>query len=106
MLLHTAFCAFLGVVVSLPQIVFANQREHLPTAVIDSGPIIGTTTHLPSATAVVNQFLGVPFAVSPPKRFTPPVRPKRQRRAIKTQKFKASCVQQFNCETPNGTFSK
>lgn len=37
----------------------------LPTAVIDAGTIIGTTTSFPSASAVVNQFLGIPFVASP-----------------------------------------
>lgn len=44
----------------------------LPTATIDSGPIVGTTTSLSSSTAVVRKFLGVPFAKKP-VRFTPPV---------------------------------
>ena len=43
----------------------------LPTAVIDSGVIIGTTTTLPSSTQVINQFLGIPFG-APPVRFQPP----------------------------------
>lgn len=44
-----------------------------PTATIDAGVVVGTTTSLPAATASVNKFLGVPFAQSPPERFAPPV---------------------------------
>lgn len=43
-----------------------------PTATIDAGIVIGTATSLPTATASVNKFLGVPFAQSPPVRFAPP----------------------------------
>ena len=42
-----------------------------PTATVDSGILIGTTTSLPAATASINKFLGVPFA-QPPVRFAPP----------------------------------
>lgn len=43
-----------------------------PTAVVEGGGVVGTSTTLPSATAPVNKFLGVPFAASPPLRFAPP----------------------------------
>lgn len=44
-----------------------------PTATIDVGEVIGTTTVLPSSTVTVKKFLGIPFAVSPPERFAPPL---------------------------------
>lgn len=69
----------------------------LPTAIIDSGVIIGTTTAVPSATAVVNQFLGIPFAASPPERFQPPQTAPKFSSPLKTQAWKDSCLQQFNC---------
>ncbi|KAJ5115926.1 Alpha/Beta hydrolase protein [Penicillium angulare] len=49
-----------------------SRSASLPTATIDSGPIIGTTTSLPSSTRTVTKFLGVPFAKKP-VRFTRPV---------------------------------
>lgn len=69
----------------------------IPTATIDSGVIVGTTTAVPDATAVVNQFLGIPFASSPPRRFEPPQNVVPFAGFLKTQAWKPSCVQQFNC---------
>ncbi|KAK1148508.1 hypothetical protein N8T08_009514 [Aspergillus melleus] len=48
------------------------QTNPAPTVVVPQATIVGTTTTLPSATAVVNKFLGIPFAISPPDRFEPP----------------------------------
>ena len=66
-----------------------------PTVSVDSGPLVGTTTSLPSATASVAQFLGVPFA-DKPKRFLPPAKPKPWAKPRKAQKWKRACIQQFN----------
>ena len=67
-----------------------------PTVRIDSGVVIGTTTTLPSATAVVHKYLGIPFADSPPQRFSPPEKPDRWFRPLDTTKYKPACIQQFN----------
>jgi len=72
-----------------------NAGPGSPTVRIDSGVIIGTSTTLPSATAVVYKFLGVPFADSPPERFSPPVRPERWFRPLDTTEYKPACIQQF-----------
>jgi hypothetical protein len=72
--------------------------QHKPTVVIAEGVVIGTTTSLPAATATINQFLGLPFAQSPPKRFGLPQPLKRFRGQWDASKFKDSCTQQFNCE--------
>ncbi|KAF4856885.1 Acylcarnitine hydrolase [Colletotrichum siamense] len=52
----------------------AGQVDPSPSIVIDAGTIIGTTTSLPSTTAVVHKFLGIPFAQAPVEenRFLPP----------------------------------
>ena len=42
--------------------------DELPTATVDSGIVVGTTTWMPSATAAVNKYLSVPFE-APPARF-------------------------------------
>ncbi|KAH8426339.1 carboxylesterase/lipase family protein [Aspergillus melleus] len=47
------------------------SADSMPTAIIDSGAIVGTATSLPSSTVVVRQYLGIPFA-APPVRFSPP----------------------------------
>ena len=72
----------------------------LPTATLDAGAIVGTTTSLPAASTIVNQFLGVPFAQSPPERFSPPQAPAQWSETLDTTDRKPACVQQFVCEPP------
>jgi carboxylesterase type B len=66
-----------------------------PTVRVDSGPIVGTTTSLPAATASVVKFLGIPFA-DKAVRFQPPEKPRHWTRPLRTQKWRPSCIQQFN----------
>ena len=66
-----------------------------PTATIDAGVVIGTTTSLPAATATVNKYLGVPFARSPPLRFAPPESPGTFSEPIMAKEWSPACVQQF-----------
>ena len=75
-------------------VVFAQDS---PTATIDSGALIGTTTTLSAATGPVNKFLGVPYAVSPPERFSPPSPVQAFAEPYDATETKASCIQQFNC---------
>ncbi|GFF22126.1 alpha/beta-hydrolase [Aspergillus udagawae] len=73
-------------------IVIAN-----PTVTISSGVVIGTTVtpvNQPSATAVVNAFLGIPFAKSPPQRFSPPEAPEPWSTPLQAQSLAPSCPQQ------------
>ena len=74
---------------------YCGYSESGPTATIDAGVVIGTTTSLPSATATVNKFLGVPFAKSPPTRFAPPVRPAPFSGPIEAKEWSPACIQQF-----------
>jgi len=74
--------------------------SHAPTAVVGPGLLIGTTTVLPSATATVNKFLGVPYAVTPPKRFLPPERLLRYSGPLNTTRPPHLCIQQ-NYGQPN-----
>jgi carboxylesterase type B len=69
-----------------------------PIVVLPSGPVMGTTTSLPSATVTVNKFLGIPFAQSPPERFSPPGNVTRWRQPLNATAFKPACIQQFNCK--------
>lgn len=79
-------------------VTFASIASCLPTAVVDSGIVIGTTTSLPSAAATVNKFLGIPFAASPPQRFSPPAKVAPWHGPLDASAFKPACIQQFNCE--------
>ncbi|KAI4746768.1 alpha/beta-hydrolase [Aureobasidium sp. EXF-12298] len=65
-----------------------------PTALVENGLVIGTTTSLPAASATVNKFLGIPFAQSPPERFSPP-RAAPHVSIINATAFKPACIQQF-----------
>lgn len=69
-----------------------------PTATIDAGVVHGTTTSLPAATATVNKYLGIPFAASPPVRFSPPQKPHSWSTPINATAFKPACIQQFMCK--------
>jgi carboxylesterase type B len=68
-----------------------------PTATIDSGVIVGKTTALPAALGPVSQFLGIPFAKSPPERFSPAQPPSRFREPLNVTEWKPACIQQFRC---------
>jgi acetylcholinesterase len=85
-------------------VAFANAAaDHggpgAPTATIDAGIVIGKTTQLPAATAPVNQFLGIPFAKSPPARFMPAEKPDRFKEPIVATSWSPACIQQFVCMT-------
>lgn len=69
-----------------------------PTATIDAGVVHGTTTSLPAATATVNKYLGIPFAASPPVRFSPPQKPHSWSTPINATAYKPACIQQFMCK--------
>ena len=62
---------------------------------LEIGTVAGVTTSLPSATAAVNKFLGVPFAKTPPERFTPPSPPDLLTGTLNANAFKPACIQQF-----------
>ncbi|KAL2823734.1 alpha/beta-hydrolase [Aspergillus cavernicola] len=68
-----------------------------PTVTIASGVVVGTTVspvNQPSATAVVNAYLGIPFAKSPPERFSPPEEPEPWSTPLHAQALPPSCPQQ------------
>ncbi|KAF2759424.1 cholinesterase [Pseudovirgaria hyperparasitica] len=66
-----------------------------PSATLDSGPIVGTTTSLPESPITVNQFLGVPFA-QPPQRFERAKKPATWYSPLNATVRKPSCIQQIN----------
>lgn len=74
--------------------IVAGSRP-LPTAIIDSGAIVGTTTTLPSSTAVVNKYLGVPFG-KPPVRFSPPEPAERWSTNYNATKWGPACIQEVS----------
>ncbi|KAL3481111.1 alpha/beta-hydrolase [Aspergillus californicus] len=68
-----------------------------PTVTIASGVVVGTTRtpiNQPSPSAVLNAYLGVPFAKSPPKRFSAPEEPEAWENPLLAQALAPRCPQQ------------
>ncbi|KAF6799549.1 para-nitrobenzyl esterase (carboxylesterase) [Colletotrichum sojae] len=70
-------------------------RAASPTVTIASGTIIGTTSQPTGLPSYANAYLGVPFAKSPPERFSPPQAAPAWNTPLVAQAFKPACVQQF-----------
>lgn len=84
---------------ALPALTLALSYNPIPTATIDAGVVVGTATALPNGLGPsVNQFLGIPFAQSPPERFSPPRNVSAFSKPLNATAFKPACVQQFRCE--------
>ena len=66
-----------------------------PTATVSQGAIAGTTTLLPSATAAVSKYIGIPFASSPPLRFAPPEPAASWTQPLDASQTKPACIQEF-----------
>ncbi|GKT48724.1 cocaine esterase [Colletotrichum spaethianum] len=69
-----------------------------PSVTISSGVIIGTTAQPASqagSTGYANAYLGVPFAKSPPERFSPPESAPSWSTPLPAQAFRPACIQQF-----------
>ena len=81
-----------------PAVEAAPTASTNPTATIDAGVLIGTTTAVPSGKASVNKFLGIPFAVSPPERFSPPQPVGEFPGPVTVQAVSPACVQEFMCQ--------
>lgn len=85
-------CSLITTVVSAPV-------DNEPTVTLASGVVIGTTTkptNQPSLTASANAYLGVPFAKSPPVRFSPPEAVTPWSTPLQAQNIKPACIQQFS----------
>ncbi|KAF2852057.1 alpha/beta-hydrolase [Plenodomus tracheiphilus IPT5] len=77
-----------------------------PTVTIDTGPLLGTTTLLPTALSPINLFLGIPFAASPPQRFAPPQPPPKHEKPINATRWKPACLQQFRYPLARALFTR
>lgn len=81
-----------------PSVAFSLHAGDLlrPSVVLDDGKVVGTTSLVPSNPHLrVNKFLGVPFAKSPPLRFTPPENPTPWNSTWDATYFRPSCFQHF-----------
>lgn len=83
---------------ALPVLASALSYDPSPTATIDAGVVVGKATSLPNGLGPsVNQFLGIPFAQSPPERFSPPRNVSAFSKPLNATAWKPACVQQFRC---------
>lgn len=91
-MLSKLVCLLEASLVLLPVATYAALLA--PSATLDSGVIIGTTSSPPGSTVTVNQFLGVPFAAKP-VRFGMPEPPCKWMEPLNTTKHAPACLQQL-----------
>lgn len=70
------------------------QSSPAPTVEVPQGTIVGTTTTLSSATAAVDKFLGIPYAITPPERFEPPEPVQESDEIINATQWRDRCFEQ------------
>ncbi|KAF3006894.1 hypothetical protein E8E13_011104 [Curvularia kusanoi] len=100
---------FSGSVLSLalPALGSTLSYNPTPTATIDAGVVIGKATELPNGLGPsVNQFLGIPFAQSPPERFSPPRNVSAFSQPLNATAWKPACIQQFRYPLASQQFAK
>ncbi|KAJ4350897.1 hypothetical protein N0V95_004345 [Ascochyta clinopodiicola] len=90
-----------------PALGLALDYNPSPTATIDAGVILGKATALPNGLGPsVNQFLGVPFAQSPPERFSPPRNVTAFTQHLNATAWKPACIQQFRYPQASSQFTQ
>ncbi|KAH7085047.1 liver carboxylesterase 1 precursor [Paraphoma chrysanthemicola] len=89
-------CCLIPQALSAPAVA---ARAASPSVTLASGVVVGTTIKLanqPQVTAEANAYLGVPFAKSPPERFSPPEAASPWPSPLQAQAIKPACIQQFS----------
>lgn len=67
-----------------------------PQVTTSAGVVVGKAAQLQFApTKTVHQYLGIPFALSPPDRFAPPTGLVPWTTPLNATEFKPACIQQF-----------
>jgi len=64
-----------------------------PTVTVDNGIFVGSQTAIPGAPQEVKKFLGIPFAVTPPQRFSPPQKAPASRETRQATNYGPGCLQ-------------
>lgn len=75
------------------------HNQTAPTATLDSGVVVGTTTSVPSSEVTVNQFLGIPFG-EPPVRFGAPQAVAPWGSVYDASAYKPACLSTFPSQEP------
>ena len=104
---------------------YAQSAASKPTVTLDSGVVVGTSVAIPldssvgliprdnivnsttrdangtvlqaAGPVVVNEYLGIPYASSPPLRFAPPSPAKSWTSPLDATAYKSICIEQFMC---------
>ncbi|KAJ4258822.1 hypothetical protein NW762_007909 [Fusarium torreyae] len=91
------FSIGISLVTSLPHQV--DYHTLGPTVSLQQGLVVGKRIEVPSALSpTVDQYLGVPFAKSPPRRFEPPEDPIPHNASWDATYFRPSCIQYFESD--------
>ncbi|KAH6632903.1 Alpha/Beta hydrolase protein [Boeremia exigua] len=92
---------------ALTSLISASDYNPTPSATIDAGIIVGRATALPNGLGPsVNQFLGIPFAQSPPERFSPPRNVTAFGSPLNATAWKPACIQQFRYPLASQQFAQ
>ncbi|KAF2832664.1 alpha/beta-hydrolase [Ophiobolus disseminans] len=86
--------------------VASGHTHKAPTATIDTGVVFGKATLLPASLGPVHQFLGIPFAQSPPERFSPAEPVRWLTHPLDATKWKPACLQQFRYPLTGSLFTR
>ena len=78
----------------------ALRDDSRPTATVDSGVLVGTSTSAPTVASKVNKFLGIPFA-KPPARWKLPEKPDSWQGSREATQFGNACNQQQSSGSKN-----
>ncbi|KAK7524705.1 Carboxylesterase [Phyllosticta citriasiana] len=84
---------FIFKVAAAPQPQAQSPQE--PRVNLPYGPVVGKR----DASLPVDSFLGIPYAATPPKRFTPPVDPAPWKEPLKATEYKTTCPSLYRGET-------
>lgn len=98
MFIHILGSFVLGFRPSLPTALTTSYSDPQPTVTISNGIVIGTATGVlnqASVTGLANAYLGIPFAQSPPTRFSPPVASDPWAEPLLAQTLPNTCIQQL-----------
>lgn len=98
MITHILASFILGFGPSLSAALITGYSNPQPTVTISNGIVIGTATSVlnqPSVTGLVNAYLGIAFAQTPPTRFSPPVASDPWSEPLLAQTLPNTCVQQL-----------
>lgn len=98
-------CCLASVALTAPAAHNAVRQASAPTATIDSGVVIGTTTSIAGAPQpLVDQYLGVPYAASP-TRFSPAQTATPWSQPYSATQRGPACIQQFNYPEASRNFT-